>query len=291
MKLFAFGLGYCARHYIAGSGTSFESIAGTVRQASKIQEFADGKVDAFVFTSEKGDIEIAARLAESDVVLVSIPPGPTSDPVLAKFGRRLSSLRRRQTIIYLSTIGVYGDRGGEWVDETTAPLPATERSLTRLRAEKAWLALANDRGKKVYVLRLAGIYGPGRNMLLNLKEGTAKRITKRGQVFNRIHVEDIRRVIDAAIAHEGPGGIFNLSDDAPSPPQDVVTYAAKLMGVEPPPESDLQTAEVSPLARSFYDENRRVSNRKIKDVFGLRLTYTTYRAGLEALWQAGEGRD
>ncbi len=290
MKLFAFGLGYCARHYIARSGQSFESIAGTVRDPAKAKELAGQPIETLLFSAEHEDPAIAARIAAADIILVSIPPGVSADPVLARFGHRIASLRRKQTIIYLSTIGVYGDRHGEWVDESMTPAPSSERSLTRLQAEKSWAAISKEPDKKVFILRLAGIYGPGRNALVNLKSGTAKRVVKRGQVFNRIHVEDVARVIDAAIAHKGEGGVFNVSDDAPSPPQDVITFAAMLMGIEPPPEQDLESADLSPLARSFYAENKRASNRRLNDACGVRLTYTTYRVGLEALWEAGEGR-
>ncbi|HUB65393.1 MAG TPA: NAD-dependent epimerase/dehydratase family protein [Methylocella sp.] len=290
MKLFAFGLGYCARHYIARSGKSFETIAGTVRGPAKAGGLASEKIETLIFSPEHEDPAIADRVASADVILVSVPPGVSADPVLARFGHRIASLRRKQTIIYLSTVGVYGDRHGEWVDESMTPAPASERSLTRLQAEKAWAAIGKEPDKKVFILRLAGIYGPVRNALVNLKAGTAKRVVKRGQVFNRVHVEDIARAIDAAVAHQGPGDVFNVSDDAPAPPQDVITYAAMLMGIEPPPEQDVETADLSPLARSFYAENKRASNRKLKDAFNMRLTYTTYRVGLEALWEAGEGR-
>lgn len=289
MNFFAFGLGYCARYYLAHSGSSFEAAAGTVRGLAKAEELKAEKIETLLFNAEHEDPAIAERIAAADVILVSVPPGSSADPVLARFGRRITASRRKQTIVYLSTIGVYGDRHGEWVDESMTPMPTTERSLARLQAEKSWAAIGRD-SKKVYILRLAGIYGPGRNALLNLKAGTAKRVVKRGQVFNRIHVEDIRRAIDAAIAHKGPGDVFNVSDDAPAPPQDVITFAAMLMGVEPPPEQDLESADLSPMAQSFYAENKRVSNRKLKDEFGIRLAYPTYRVGLEALWEAGEGR-
>jgi nucleoside-diphosphate-sugar epimerase len=290
MKLFAFGLGYCARFFIARSGHSFEAIAGTMRVPAKAEELASGNIETFVFGVEQEDTAIAERVAAADIILVSVPPGASADPVLARLGHRIATLPRRQTIIYLSTIGVYGDRRGDWVDETMTPAPSSERSLARLQAEKSWTAIGTEKRKKVYILRLAGIYGPGRNALCSLKAGTARRVVKRGHVSNRIHVEDISRAIDAAVAHKGQGGIFNVSDDAPAPPQDVIMFAAMLMGVEPPPEQDLDTADLTPMARSFYAENKRVSNRKLKDEFGLRLTFPTYRVGLEALWEAGEGR-
>jgi dTDP-4-dehydrorhamnose reductase len=291
MKLFAFGLGYCARFFIARSPNLFDAIAGTVRAAAKAGETANGNIETFVFGGGTEDSGLGERVAASDVILVSVPPGSSADPVLAKFGHRLATAPRPQTIIYLSSVGVYGDRRGEWVDETMTPMPASERSLVRLQAERSWAAIGKETDKKVYILRLAGIYGPGRNALCSLKEGTARRVVKRGHVSNRIHVEDISRAIEAAIAHKGQGGIFNVSDDAPAPPQDIIVYAAMLMGIDPPPEQDLVAADLTPLARSFYAENKRVSNRKLKDEFGIRLAYPTYRVGLEALWEAGEGRD
>src|ERR1700732_5266027 len=290
MNLFAFGLGYCARHFIARSGSSFDAVAGTVRAPAKAEALASETLGTFVFVPEHEDAAIAERVASADVILVSVPPGVSADPVLARFGHRIANLRREQTIVYLSTTGVYGDARGEWVDETTTPAPSSERSLARLQVEKSWAAIGKESDKKVYILRLAGIYGPGRNVLLNLKAGTAKRVVKRGQVFNRIHVEDIARAIDAALAHRGPGDVFNVSDDAPAPPQDVITYAAMLMGIEPPPVQDIVTADLSSMARSFYAENKRASNRKLKDELGVNLAFPTYRVGLEALWEAGEGR-
>ncbi|QBR72029.1 NAD(P)-dependent oxidoreductase [Beijerinckiaceae bacterium] len=290
MKLFAFGLGYCARHFIARSGNAYESVAGTVRSAAKAEELKAENIEVLVFGPEHEDPSIAEKVAAADVLLVSVPPGISVDPVLARFGHRIASLRRPQTIVYLSTIGVYGDRRGEWVDETATPVPSSARSVARLQVEKSWAAIGKEIDKKVHILRLAGIYGPGRNALANLKSGTAKRIVKRGQVFNRIHVEDISRAIEAAVAYTGPSGIWNVSDDAPSPPQDVITFAAMLMGIDPPPEQQVETAEMSPMTRSFYAENKRASNWKLKDELGVKLAFPTYRVGLEALWEAGEGR-
>jgi len=287
MNFFGFGLGYCAQDFLARHGAQFDSIAGTVRSKDAAERL--GGAQAYVFDSERADPGIADALAESDVLLVSIPPDASVDPVLAKFGRQLAKLDRPLTIVYLSTLGVYGDRGGEWVDETRLPMPKHERSIARLRAEKAWLALARDGRKTIHILRLAGIYGPGRNALVNLRNGTARRIVKQDQVFNRIHVADVSAAIAAVLAYDG-GEIWNAADDEPAPPQDVIAYAAKLMGIAPPPEQAIDTVELSPLARSFYDENKRASNRKMKEKLGVALAYPTYREGLAALWDAGEGR-
>ncbi len=290
MNLFAFGLGYSAQDFIARHGAMFGHIAGTVRSYYAAECLDDPRVQAFVFDSERADPGIAEALGDADVLLVSIPPGASVDPVLTKFGRQLALPGRPRTILYLSTIGVYGDRGGEWVDETRIPAPKHERSIARLRAEKAWAALAKDGNKTIHILRLAGIYGPGRNALAALREGTARRIVKEGQVFNRIHVADISAALAALVGYGGGGEIFNVADDEPAPPQEVIAYAAELMRIAPPPELDVEMAELSALARSFYDENKRASNRKLKEKLGVALSFPTYREGLAALWEAGEGR-
>lgn len=290
VKLFAFGLGYSAHYFVDHFGSGFAAIAGTVRCAEKAEALAREGIETFVLASEHADPAIADRVTEADVLLISIPPGASVDPVLALYGRTILRSSRRQIVVYLSTIGVYGDRQGGWVDESMAPAPSTIRSRTRLQAERSWSAIGTEPGKKSHILRLAGIYGPSRNALVNLRRGTARRIVKQDQVFNRVHVEDIGRAIAAAIAHPGRGRVWNVSDDAPAPPQDVVTYAALLMGITPPPEQDLADADLTPLARSFYAENKRASNRLLKEALGVELAYPTYRVGLDALWQAGEGR-
>jgi nucleoside-diphosphate-sugar epimerase len=290
MKLFAFGLGYTAVDFIARHGLVFEQVAGTSRSAEKAAELRSERLATFVFGKDEEDPAIAAALRDSDVLLVSVPPGASADPVLAKFGRLIAAAKQPMKIFYLSTIGVYGDRGGEWVDEERLPQPKGERSKLRLQAEKAWLSLAKDATKTVHILRLSGIYGPGRNALAALKAGSARRIVKQGQVFNRIHVADISAVLDILRNYEGGSEIWNLSDDEPAPPQDVVTYAASLLGIEPPPEQSLEEAGLSPLARGFYDENKRASNDKIKQKLGIKLAFPTYREGLNALLEAGEGR-
>jgi nucleoside-diphosphate-sugar epimerase len=208
--------------------------------------------------------------------------------VLAHFGDVLARSPRQRSIVYLSTIGVYGDSGGAWVDETSEAHPGSARSKARLAAERAWQKFSGTRCA-VAILRLAGIYGPGRNALVNVANGTAKRLVKPGQVFNRIHVDDIAQAIDACFSH-GASGIFNVADDEPGPPQDVIAFAAKLLDVPPPPEFPFDAAQktMSPMAQSFYAENRRVRNDRLKRELGVRLMYPTYREGLRALLAAGE---
>jgi nucleoside-diphosphate-sugar epimerase len=290
LKLFAFGLGYSAKYFVDHFGSAFERVAGTARCAEKAEALGRDGIETLVFARDTDDPTIADRVIEADVLLISVPPEASVDPVLARYGRAILRSPRRQTIVYLSTIGVYGDRQGAWVDETMTPEPSTHRSRTRLQAERSWAAIGSESNKKSHILRLAGIYGPGRNALVNLRRGTARRIVKKDQVFNRIHVEDVGRAIAAAITYPGRGRVWNVSDDAPAPPQDVITYAALLMGISPPPIQDLADADLTPLARSFYAENKRASNRLLKESLGVTLAFPTYRVGLEALWNSGEGR-
>jgi dTDP-4-dehydrorhamnose reductase len=289
VNLFAFGLGYTALALARGYRSEFSRIGGTVREPDQAEALAAEGFEIRRLTDEGGDPRIVADIDDADALLVSVPPGEGGDPVLARFADPIASAPRLAWIGYLSTIGVYGDRDGGWVDETTPPAPGNARSRSRLAAERAWLQLGIETGKAVQVFRLAGIYGPGRNALRQLRDGSARRIVKPGQVFNRIHVEDIAAVLRASIARPRPGAVYNVADDEPAAPQDVVACAARLAGVEPPPERPFERATLSPMAASFYAENKRVSNRLIKEDLGIRLRYPTYREGLVALRQAGEG--
>lgn len=282
MRLFILGLGYSARHFVGKFGGAFSHVAGTLRDPAQRGDIAGIEVHAF--SGSHPSPETAEQVRDADVLLVSIPPGSAGDPAIAAFGDVLAARRRK--IVYLSTIGVYGDHCGGWVDESTPPQATLERARMRVAAEQAWIDAA--RGDAA-ILRLAGIYGPGRNALATLRAGTARRIIKPRQVFNRIHVDDIASAIMAAI-HHGSGGTWNVCDDEPAPPQDVIAYAAELMGVAPPPEEAFATAEMSAMARSFYASSARVSNAKLKRELGVTLVHPTYRHGLDALWRAGEGR-
>jgi nucleoside-diphosphate-sugar epimerase len=283
VRLFVFGLGYSANRFLAPHSGQFTGIAGTVRTAGKSAALAPaGDIETFVFNPEVTDPGIADRLADADLLLVSIPPGADGDPVLQAFGARIAA-SGIQRIVYLSSVGVYGDHQGAWIDETAA-VHGEGRRKARIDAEAGWRALAGDR---TTILRIAGIYGPGRNALENLKAGKAHRIVKPGQVFNRIHVDDIATAIAAAFDY-AKTGIWNLCDDEPAPPQDVVTFAASLMGIVPPPEQDFDNAEMSPMARSFYASSNRISNARLKRELGVELAFPTYREGLTALWQQRE---
>ena len=288
--ILCFGLGYSAEHFIGMFGDGFERIIGTVRGAERaaiLSRYLAGRLTAFVFANAVPTAEIQNAIGEADLVLASIPPDPQGDPVLRAFGDDLGRARRLRSIVYLSTIGVYGDHGGEWVDENTPPKPGSERSRERLGAERVWQNLGARTGASVAILRLAGIYGPGQNALIQVARGNARRIMKPGQVFNRIHVDDIGRAIDAAFARAA-AGIFNIADDEPSPPADPIVFAAGLLNREPPPEIAFTEAapSLSPMALSFWQECRRVRNDKLKRELGVSLLYPTYRAGLRALFES-----
>ena len=290
MNLFVFGIGYTAGHYLRHHAGPFDAVAGTVRSIGKIEELRDDRIEALRFDPPEADPEIASRLREADVLLVSVQPGRDGDPVLARFGDAIAAAPRLRRIAYLSTIGVYGDHGGAWIDETTRPEPESERGRHRLAVEDQWLALGARSAKQVAVLRLAGIYGPGRNAIEDLRDGSARRIAKPDQVFNRIHVDDIGRAISCALMKDEVGGTWNIADDEPAPAPDVVVYGARLLGIDPPPLIPFAEADLSPMARSFYGANRRVSNRAMKERLGVTLGYPTYRDGLESLVaSSGEG--
>jgi nucleoside-diphosphate-sugar epimerase len=236
------------------------------------------------FQGEKASAEVRALLQGATHVLISIPPDLEGDVVLRHFREDLAALPDLTWIGYLSTVGVYGDWHGEWVDEATVCQPISERSLLRLKVERAWLDFADETGKRVELFRLSGIYGPGRSSVIdNLRAGTARRIVKPGQVFNRIHVDDIARVLAAAIDKEAMHRIYNVSDDEPAPSQDVVAYAAELLGMPVPPEVPFAEAGLRGMAASFWAESKRVRNDRIKRDLGVSLLYPTYREGLRAI--------
>jgi len=290
MNLVVFGLGYTARAVVAAGGPRFHSVAGTVRSPERMTDPVGRRMAVRLFDAPRSDPALAEDLRAADAVLVSIPPASEGDPVLRGFADELAAAPRLRWVGYLSTVGVYGDHAGAWVDEGTPVRPSSERARRRIAAEEAWLAWGRRRGKAVEVFRLAGIYGPGRNALVNLAAGSARRIVKPGQVFNRIHVDDIAQTLLAAMARPKPGAIYNVADDEPAPPQDVVAYAASLLGMDPPPETPFEAAALGPMAASFYGANRRVSNALVKRDLAIRWRYPTYREGLRALCAAGEGQ-
>ncbi len=258
-----------------------EAAWGTTRDAESLSEIEALGVAPVLFDGAAPDWAVSDQLRRADRVLVSIPPDMARDPVLRHFRAGLASLNPR-SVVYLSTVGVYGDHDGAWVDEETECRPASERSRLRLEAEAGWRRFAEETSVPVAIVRLGGIYGRGRGPFEKIRRGTARRVVRPGQVFNRIHVDDIAAIVEAAFEKRAEG-IFNGVDDEPAPPEDVLALAANMLGVLPPPEVRFENADLTPMARSFYGESKRVRNDKIKRELGVKLAYPTYREGLSAV--------
>jgi nucleoside-diphosphate-sugar epimerase len=291
--LVCLGMGYCARHYIGAFGMRFDRVVGTTRRADPTPaldhlQLRGQTTELFPFDATSR--ELADAISQADALLISAAPQEGRDPVLAVFEEEIARAPRLRSVVYLSTIGVYGDGGGAWIDEAVQTVPAlTGRRRARIDAEVAWQALGARRNLPVAILRLGGIYGPGRNALVRLLRGTVHRIAKAGHVSNRIHVHDIAQAIDAAFVRRADG-VFNIVDDEPAPPSDQIAFAAQLLSIDPPPEIAYANARqlLSPFALSFYDGCVRARNEKLKTVLGVKLRYPTYREGLRALYQEGD---
>lgn len=281
--LFCFGLGYTgaalARAVLAAGGR----VTGTCRDAANAEALARLGATPLLFDRAHPVPDLDRHLAAATHLLSAVPPDETGDPVLGVHGAAIAAAAcGLRWIGYLSTTGVYGDRAGDWVDETSALAPTGARGRRRVAAETDWRALPQP----AHLFRLAGIYGPGRSALDTVRAGTARRIVKPGQVFSRIHVDDIVAVLLASMAKPNPGAAYNLCDDDPADPAAVITFACALLGVAPPPEIPFDRATLSPMARSFYDDNKRVKNDRIKSELGIALRYPGYGDGLRALLEA-----
>ncbi|WP_299770365.1 SDR family oxidoreductase [uncultured Tateyamaria sp.] len=280
--LLSFGHGYSAKALTELLIPQGWRVIGTTRSADKAAALTATRVEPLIFPGD--DVNDAIRSATH--LLISAGPDAEGDPVLRAVGDQIRARADQfEWVGYLSTTGVYGDHGGEWVDEDTPLSPSTRRGQWRKDAEAAWQAIP---GLPLHIFRLAGIYGPGRGPFAKVRAGTARRIIKPNQVFSRTHVEDIAQIVAASIARSAPGTAYNVCDDDPAPPQDVIEYAAQLLGLPTPPAEDFETAEMTPMARSFYAESKRVRNDRIKDELGVKLLYPTYKVGLTALLQQSE---
>jgi nucleoside-diphosphate-sugar epimerase len=275
--LFSFGHGFSARALAARLVPQGWRIIGTTRSADKMAEIATTGVEPVVWP--EGDV--TGLLSEARYLLVSAGPDANGDPVLNALKDEITAIAPNlRWAGYLSTTGVYGDHQGAWVDEDTPLSPATKRGQLRVEAEAAWQSIPD---LPLHIFRLAGIYGPGRGPFAKLRKGTARRIIKDGQVFSRIHVDDIAQALELSMARPDAGAIYNLCDDDPAPPQDVIGHAAELLGLPLPDAVAFEAADMTPMARSFYAESKKVRNDRIKDALGWRPKYPDYRSGLAAM--------
>ena len=276
-RLLSFGHGYSAQALACKLLPSGWKITGTTRDKEKIPKLRETGIVPFLW----GDEDIEELFSDVNAVLISTGPNEQGDPVFLRYHNLFKKYAAQiDWVGYLSTTGVYGDFGGRWIDEMVTLNPQTRRGQLRLHAEKSWQSIPN---LPLHIFRLAGIYGPGRGPFSKIRNGTARRIIKKGQVFNRIHVDDIVQVLAASLFAPKPGRIYNVCDDNPAPPQDVIVYAAELLGLPLPPIVKFETAELSPMVKSFYADNKKVSNGRLKSELGVTLFYPDYKTGLRAI--------
>lgn len=272
--LLSLGHGYSARALARRLVPQGWRVIGTTRNAAKADAFRTEGVESLLWPGDLGP-----ALAQATHILCSAAPDAVGDPFL----RAVPAIAGSGAVWvgYLSTTGVYGDHGGGWVDETTPLTPQSDRGRQRVMAEAQW----RETGLPVHIFRLAGIYGPGRGPFEKVRDGTARRIIKPGQIFSRIHVDDIAQVLMASIARPNPGAAYNVCDDNPCPPQDVIAHAAHLLGLPEPPAVPFEKVKptMTPMALGFYQESKRVRNDRIKDELGVQLLYPDYPQGLAAL--------
>ncbi len=282
-RLFVFGLGYTACVLAEELLMRGWRVAGTTRGAERAEDLRALGIEPHLFDRGRPLDDPAAALDGTTHLLSSVPPDEEGDPVLDHHGDDIAAVAGLAWAGYLSTTGVYGNSDGAWVDETSPLNPGSARTRRRAAAERAWLDLWRVASVPVHVFRLAGIYGPGRNQVETVKAGRARRLERPGHVFSRIHVEDIARVLAASMEAPAPGAVYNVCDDEPAEPQAVIAYAASLLDVAPPPLVPFDEADLSPMARTFWQDNRRVSNRRIREELGVELAYPTFREGLASL--------
>ncbi|WP_420548522.1 SDR family oxidoreductase [Curvivirga sp.] len=282
--LFVFGLGYSATFLARKLLAKGWKVSGTVRHPEEALELKELGITLYAFDGETALDGFDNILQSVTHVMSSVPPkGEEVDIVLKWHFDDLAAATHLDWVGYLSTTGVYGDRDGGWVDEESEQLPTGPRGQKRVDGEAAWFKLWLDHQIPTHTYRLAGIYGPGRNALETVKQGRGRRINKPGQVFSRIHIEDIAQILEASMVKPNGGQAYNACDDNPAPPEEVIAYACDLLGVDKPDLIDFETADLSPMARSFYRDNKRVSNQRIKEELGVKLLWPDYRDALKAM--------
>lgn len=282
--LFCFGLGFSARTLSSRLRAQGWKVTGTTRTAEKQHALADQGFNNVVLFDRDRPLEDPAQVLQDVThILISAGPDAQGDAVINQHAGDIAALAKLRWLGYLSTTGVYGNHDGAWVDEDAPLSPSSPRSEHRAAAERAWLELHAKHAVPVQLFRLAGIYGPGRSLLDTVRAGRGKRIDRPGQVFSRIHVEDIARVLEASIAAPNPGRIYNVCDDMAASPAEVTAHACELLGVEPPPLVPFEEAGLSPMGRTFWLDNKRVSNKRLHEELGVELRYPDYKAGLASL--------
>jgi len=282
-RLFVFGLGYSGARMARTCLADGWGVGGTCRNDAAAATLRRLGIETFLFDRGHALADPGAALAGTTHLLSSVPPDGEGDAVLDCHGGDIAALKGIEWVGYLSTTGVYGDRDGGEVDESSALSPTSARARQRVQAEAGWLALGKVHDLPVHIFRLAGIYGPGRSAIDAVRSGTARRIAKPGHVFSRIHVDDIVATLRASAARPNSGAVYNVCDDHPAPSEAVIACACELLGIEPPPLIPIEKAELSPMAASFYRDNKRVSNARIKRELGVRLRFPDYRAGLAGI--------
>ena len=281
-KLFCFGFGYTAGYLYERLRPHGWQAMGTTTGVEKKKMLCDAGIKTFLFDHNHTISDPYAAFADVTHLLISVPPGPDGDLVFEAHGLDIAAMKNLEWIGYLSTTGVYGNQDGNWVDENTPTAPASRRGSLREKAEEQWRGLYYSANIPLHIFRLAGIYGPGRSAIDAVRAGTARRIEKEGHVFNRIHVEDIVSTLVASMNKPNPGSIYNLADDHPSSSCDVITFACTLLSIDPPPLVSFECTEMAPIVRSFYKDNKRVRNDKIKQELGVSLQYPDFQSGLQA---------
>lgn len=291
-KLFCFGYGYTASYLAERLRASDWKIAGTTTDEEKYVFMKDQGIDAYLFDSSQPLADPLEALEGVTHILLSIPPSIAGDPAYLMHGVDIANIPTLEWVGYLSTIGVYGNQDGRWIDETKMTAPTSRRGSSRLKAEEQWRELGENTGMIMpHFFRMSGIYGPGRSAIDAVRAGDSRRIEKPGHVFNRIHIEDILQVLISSINMPSPGEIYNLADDCPTPSHEVIAYACELLGYDMPPMIPFDQADIAPIVRSFYTDNKRIKNDKIKSAFGLSLIYPTYKTGLDACYAIEEEAD
>lgn len=281
-NLFCFGYGYCAEYLSKDLQKDGWSIAGTTRDSDKKPRMADQGIKPHLFNFDHPLGDVPHLMRDVTHLLISIAPDDDGDVAFHMHGHDIARLESLEWVGYFSATSVYGDRGGDWVDETSELRPTSKRGSRRVVAERQWLSLLQDHGVPVHIFRLAGIYGPGRSAIDAVRAGSARRIDKPGHAFSRIHIDDIVQVVEASMLNPDPGTVYNLADDNAAPSHEVIAYACHLLGVDPLPVIPFEEADMAPIARSFYMDNKRINNTRIKEDLGVSLKYPDYRSGLQA---------